>query len=87
MTTHVEAVPVVAGRVLRVSQRRGTSNRLDLVNIHNENFTAADRWRIQADFSASATARRAVRAARLLCGGDFNFDAEHAHVTHVTAAR
>lgn len=85
LATHVEAVPIVPGRVLRLTLRRSRSDRLDLVNVHNGCLTTTDRRRIQDDFRAWATARCGVGAARLVCGGDFNFDAGHAHVTHVTA--
>lgn len=84
--TEVEATPLIHGRVLRLTLKRGVTDRLDLVNVHNEGLSNHDRAAILTDFRASERLRSQYNAARLLCGGDFNLDASHSEVTHVTAA-
>lgn len=73
----IHTVEIVPARVLRVTFTRGDSDRLDLVNV---------RTAITADFLDRARLRQRTRAPRLLCGGDFNFDATLSEVTHITAA-
>lgn len=84
--TEIEAAPLVHGRVLRLTLKRGATDRLDLANVHNEGLSNHDRASILADFRATERFRRQSGAARMLCGGDFNFDASHSTVAHVTAA-
>lgn len=66
LATEVEAFPIVLGRVLRLTLRRGNSDRLDLVNVHNEGLSCQDRAHVLADFRATAIQRGKCEAARLL---------------------
>lgn len=81
--TTITAAELVRGRILRLSLARGDEDRIDLVHVHNEGLSRADRAAVLADFRSTARLRH---AARLVCGGDFNFDAAHSEVTHITAA-
>lgn len=85
LADRIHTVELVPRRVIRATLTRG-DDRLDLVNIHNEGLTRADRAFMLADFRGTERLRRETRAARLLCGGDFNFDSAHTEVTHITAA-
>lgn len=62
----IAAVELIPGRILRVTLTRGTTDRLDLANIHKEGLSRFDRAAVLADFRDTERLRSQTRATHTL---------------------